>query len=52
MKEAKKWILHVKLNVIVGTMNLTDRFEWNINPDNPEEFAEACCRDLGLGGDF
>ncbi|KAG8695492.1 SWI/SNF chromatin-remodeling complex subunit [Ceratobasidium sp. 395] len=32
----------VKLDVIVGTMNLTDQFEWDINnPDNsPEEFAE------------
>ncbi|KAG8678306.1 SWI/SNF chromatin-remodeling complex subunit, partial [Ceratobasidium sp. 394] len=44
----------VKLDVIVGTMNLTDQFEWDINnPDNsPEEFAEVYCRDLGLGGEF
>ncbi|KAG8678089.1 SWI/SNF chromatin-remodeling complex subunit [Ceratobasidium sp. 395] len=44
----------VKLDVLVGTMNLTDLFEWDINnPDNsPEEFAEVYCRDLGLGGEF
>ncbi|KAG9079946.1 SWI/SNF chromatin-remodeling complex subunit [Ceratobasidium sp. 370] len=44
----------VKLDVIVGTMNLTDHFEWDINnPNNsPEEFAKVYCHDLRLGGKF
>ncbi|EUC61258.1 SNF5/SMARCB 1/INI1 family protein [Rhizoctonia solani AG-3 Rhs1AP] len=44
----------VKVDVIVGTMNLTDQFEWDINdPHNsPEEFAEVYCNELGLGGEF
>jgi hypothetical protein len=44
----------LQLDVIVGTMNLTDQFEWDINnPENsPEEFADVYCRDLGLGGEF
>ncbi|CAE6370089.1 unnamed protein product [Rhizoctonia solani] len=44
----------VKVDVIVGTMNLTDQFEWDINdPHNsPEEFAEVYCKELGLGGEF
>jgi SWI/SNF-related matrix-associated actin-dependent regulator of chromatin subfamily B protein 1 len=43
-----------QLDVIVGTMNLTDQFEWDINDPNnsPEDFAEVYCRDLGLGGEF
>jgi SWI/SNF-related matrix-associated actin-dependent regulator of chromatin subfamily B protein 1 len=40
------------LDVIVGTMNLTDQFDIN-NPENsPEEFADVYCRDLDLGGEF
>ncbi|KAG9097487.1 SWI/SNF chromatin-remodeling complex subunit [Ceratobasidium sp. 370] len=42
----------LQLDVIVGTMNLTDHFKWDINnPDNlPKEFAKVYCHDLGLGG--
>ncbi|CUA72931.1 SWI/SNF chromatin-remodeling complex subunit snf5 [Rhizoctonia solani] len=44
----------VKVDVIVGTMNLTDQFEWDINDahNSPEEFAEVYCKELGLGGEF
>ncbi|CAE6541305.1 unnamed protein product [Rhizoctonia solani] len=44
----------VKVDVIVGTMDLTDQFEWDINDahNSPEEFAEVYCKELGLGGEF
>ncbi|KAG8746893.1 SWI/SNF chromatin-remodeling complex subunit [Ceratobasidium sp. 423] len=46
--------VYVKVDVLVGTINLTDQFEWDINDPNnsPEEFAETYCRELGLGGEF
>ncbi|KAG9124846.1 SWI/SNF chromatin-remodeling complex subunit [Ceratobasidium sp. 392] len=44
----------VKLDVIVGTMNLTDQFKWDINnsDNSPQELAEVYCCDLSLGGEF
>ncbi|CUA71836.1 SWI/SNF chromatin-remodeling complex subunit snf5 [Rhizoctonia solani] len=46
--------LPVLVKVIVGTMNLTDQFEWDINYEHnsPEEFAEVYCNELGLGGEL
>lgn len=43
----------VKLDIIVGTQNLSDTFEWDLNSSvSPEEFAASYCTDLGLGGEF
>lgn len=43
----------VKLDIMVGTQNLSDTFEWDVNsPVPPEEFAASYCRDLGLSGEF
>lgn len=43
-----------QLHLHVGTTRLVDQFEWDLNnPDNnPEEFAERLCADLGLGGEY
>lgn len=43
----------VKLDIMVGTQNLSDTFEWDLNSTvPPEEFAASYCRDLGLSGEF
>ncbi|KAF8336441.1 uncharacterized protein EI90DRAFT_3119709 [Cantharellus anzutake] len=44
----------IKLDITVGSINLSDQFEWDISDSNnsPELFAEVYCRDLGLAGDF
>ena len=43
-----------QVDVVVGTMSLTDQFEWDINDPNnsPEDFAEIYCKELGLGGEL
>ncbi|KZV84892.1 SNF5-domain-containing protein [Exidia glandulosa HHB12029] len=44
----------INIDILVGSMNLKDQFEWDIvNPYNsPEQFAEVYCTELGLGGEF
>lgn len=43
----------VKIDIIVGTQNLSDTFEWDLNSTvTPEEFAASYCTDLGLTGEF
>ncbi|ANB11180.1 Snf5p [Sugiyamaella lignohabitans] len=44
----------IKLDITVGQHNLVDQFEWDLNcmDNNPEQFAEAMCRDLSLSGEF
>lgn len=43
----------VKVDIIVGTQNLSDTFEWDLNSTvSPEEFAVSYCKDLGLSGEF
>lgn len=44
----------IKLDITVGSHNLIDQFEWDMNsPDNnPEEFAEVMARELALPGEF
>lgn len=43
----------IKLDIMVGTQNLSDTFEWDLNSTvPPEEFAASYCRDLGLSGEF
>lgn len=43
----------IRLDIMVGTQNLSDTFEWDVNsPVPPEEFAASYCRDLGLSGEF
>ena len=43
----------IRVDIIVGTQNLSDTFEWDLNSTvSPEEFAESHCRELGLNGEF
>ena len=44
----------IRLDITVGTHNLSDQFDWDINnPDNnPERFAEQLCADLALSSEF
>jgi len=43
----------IKIDIIVGTQNLVDTFEWDLNSEvTPEEFAQSYCVDLGLSGEF
>jgi SWI/SNF-related matrix-associated actin-dependent regulator of chromatin subfamily B protein 1 len=44
----------IRLDITVGTHNLSDQFDWDINnPDNnPERFAEQLCSDLALSAEF
>lgn len=44
----------IRLDITVGTHNLRDQFDWDINnPDNnPERFAEQLCSDLALSAEF
>ncbi|EIN14518.1 SNF5-domain-containing protein [Punctularia strigosozonata HHB-11173 SS5] len=44
----------IKLDIIVGSMELNDQFEWDLDNEDasPEQFAEVYARDLGLGGEF
>ncbi|GAA5904355.1 hypothetical protein JCM6882_003204 [Rhodosporidiobolus microsporus] len=44
----------IKLDITLDTIQLVDRFEWDItNPSNsPEEFAETFATELGLTGEF
>ncbi|KAF2233021.1 SNF5-domain-containing protein [Viridothelium virens] len=44
----------IKLDITIGTLELVDQFEWDINdPGNsPEEFARQMARDLSLSGEF
>ena len=45
--------LLIKIDIMVGTQNLSDTFEWDINSEvTPEEFAASYCRELGLSGEF
>jgi SWI/SNF-related matrix-associated actin-dependent regulator of chromatin subfamily B protein 1 len=43
----------IKIDIIVGTQNLVDTFEWDLNSKvTAEEFAQSYCIDLGLCGEF
>ncbi|KAK4684761.1 SWI/SNF-related matrix-associated actin-dependent regulator of chromatin subfamily B member 1, partial [Tremellales sp. Uapishka_1] len=43
----------IKVDIIVGTQNLSDSFEWDLNSSvTPEEFAASYVKDLGLNGEF
>ncbi|KAJ1515809.1 Snf5- protein 1 [Coelomomyces lativittatus] len=44
----------IKLNIVVGTVSLVDQFEWDLacERNNPEQFAEVYCKELGLNGEF
>lgn len=44
----------VKLDITLDTLNLTDTIEWDLSDphNNPENFAETLCVDLGLPGEF
>ena len=43
-----------QLDITVGSVNLADQFEWDVNnvDNSPEMFAEVYASDLGLTGDF
>ena len=42
-----------QVDIIVGTQNLTDSFEWDLNSlVTPEEFALSHTKELGLSGEF
>jgi SWI/SNF-related matrix-associated actin-dependent regulator of chromatin subfamily B protein 1 len=41
------------VDIIVGTQNLSDTFEWDLNSSvSPEEFALLYVKELGLSGEF
>jgi SWI/SNF-related matrix-associated actin-dependent regulator of chromatin subfamily B protein 1 len=41
------------VDIIIGTQNLTDTFEWDLNSAvTPEEFAANYVMELGLSGEF
>ncbi len=43
----------IKVDIIVGTQNLSDTFEWDLNSSvTPEEFAECYTKELGLSSEF
>lgn len=44
----------IKLNIHVGNTSLVDQIEWDMSEknNNPEEFANKLCAELGLGGEF
>ncbi|KAI8825934.1 uncharacterized protein EV422DRAFT_146468 [Fimicolochytrium jonesii] len=45
----------VKLDLNVGTLHLTDQFEWPLfstSSMTPEDFAKQLASDLGVGGEF
>lgn len=44
----------ITLNIRIGRVVLEDAFEWDVRAggNDPERFARALCRDLGLGTDF
>ena len=45
--------IRIQLDIISGTMNLQDSFEWDLRSGtSPEEFAEVYAADLGLNGEF
>ena len=42
-----------QVDIILGTQNLSDTFEWDLNSKvAPEEFAALHCKELGLSGEF
>jgi SWI/SNF-related matrix-associated actin-dependent regulator of chromatin subfamily B protein 1 len=42
-----------QVDILVGTQNLTDSFEWDLNSNvSPEEFAASHVKELGLSGEF
>jgi SWI/SNF-related matrix-associated actin-dependent regulator of chromatin subfamily B protein 1 len=45
--------IRIQLDIVSGTMNLQDAFEWDLRSGtSPEEFAEVYAADLGLNGEF
>lgn len=44
----------VQLDITVGSVNLSDQFEWDVDDsfNSPEMFAEVYASDLGLAGEF
>lgn len=44
----------IKLDITVGSVQLTDQFEWDVSDldASPERFAEIYATDLGLSGEF
>lgn len=44
----------IKLDITLNTLNLTDTVEWDLSDpaNNPEDFAQTLCYDLGLPGEF
>lgn len=42
-----------EVDIILGTQNLSDTFEWDLNSAaTPEEFAALYVKELGLSGEF
>ena len=50
------WMSKLKrsqIDIIVGSQNLSDTFEWDLNSTvTPEEFACLHVKELGLSGEF
>lgn len=41
------------MDIIVGTQNLSDAFEWDLDSVvSPEDFAASYVKELGLSGEY
>ena len=53
VKPPWRGMLTPKVDIIVGTQNLSDTFDWDLDSDvTPEEFASLHVKELGLSGEF
>ncbi|KAL0076623.1 hypothetical protein F4703DRAFT_1919980 [Phycomyces blakesleeanus] len=49
-----EWRVLIKLEIVVGNLELIDQFEWDLgcHYNSPEMFAEKLTTELSLGGEF
>ncbi|WVQ95720.1 hypothetical protein IAU59_002819 [Kwoniella sp. CBS 9459] len=52
-EETEELRILIKVDIIIGTQNLSDSFEWDLNSSvTPEEFATSYVTELGLSLEF
>ncbi|WVW81072.1 hypothetical protein I302_103063 [Kwoniella bestiolae CBS 10118] len=52
-EETEELRILIKVDIIVGTQNLSDSFEWDLNSSvTPEEFSASYVTELGLSKEF
>ncbi|OCF78534.1 hypothetical protein I204_00474 [Kwoniella mangroviensis CBS 8886] len=52
-EETEELRILIKVDIIIGTQNLSDSFEWDLNSTvTPEEFAASYVTELGLSKEF